>query len=189
VVKVVGVLEYGGPEALEVLELPDPRVGPGQVRIRVHAAAVSPTDTSVRNGARPMPPRPIKGWWRASARTSYFDEVPTLRRMFAITSRAGWTVLPDGALLNGHVALAVRDGGTVVTVRGYSDSGERGVTFRPIRVAEYAKAHEKLDRLRRLVEEGKIGLRVAGTVPKERAAEAHRRLEAGGVRGRMVIEF
>jgi NADPH:quinone reductase-like Zn-dependent oxidoreductase len=35
----------------------------------------------------------------------------------------------DGALLNGHLAPAVRDGGTVVTVRGYSDPGERGVIF------------------------------------------------------------
>jgi hypothetical protein len=34
-----------------------------------------------------------------------------------------------------------------------------------------------------------VTLRVAGTVPKERAAEAHRRLEAGGTRGRLVIEF
>ncbi|MDE3206815.1 MAG: NADP-dependent oxidoreductase, partial [Acidobacteriota bacterium] len=50
--KAVGVNQYGGPEALEVVDLPDPVVGPGQVRIRVHAAAVSPTDTFVRNGAR-----------------------------------------------------------------------------------------------------------------------------------------
>ncbi|HXZ63009.1 MAG TPA: alcohol dehydrogenase catalytic domain-containing protein, partial [Acidimicrobiales bacterium] len=50
--KAVGVVEYGGPDALQVVELPDPQVAPGQVRIRVHAAAVSPTDTFVRNGAR-----------------------------------------------------------------------------------------------------------------------------------------
>jgi NADPH:quinone reductase-like Zn-dependent oxidoreductase len=95
----------------------------------------------------------------------------------------------DGALLNGLLTPAVRDGGTVVTVRGYSQPGERGVVFRPIRVRDYARAHDKLDRLRQLVEAGKVSLRVAATVPKEQAAEAHRRLEAGGVRGRMVIEF
>jgi NADPH2:quinone reductase len=50
--KVVGVDEFGGPEALRVFELPDPHAGPGEVRIRVHAAAVNPTDTYVRNGAR-----------------------------------------------------------------------------------------------------------------------------------------
>ena len=50
--KVVGVIEFGGPEALQVVEVPDVHAGPGEVRIRVHAAAVNPTDTFTRNGAR-----------------------------------------------------------------------------------------------------------------------------------------
>ena len=45
------------------------------------------------------------------------------------------------------------------------------------------------DRLRQLVVSGAITLRVAATYPPERAAEADRRLEAGGTRGRLVIEF
>jgi NADPH:quinone reductase-like Zn-dependent oxidoreductase len=102
---------------------------------------------------------------------------------------AGVDAGADGALLDGLLAPAIRDGGTVVTVRGYSEPGERGVVFHPIRVRDYARAQDKLDRLRQLVEAGKVSLRVAGTVPKEDAAEAHRRLEAGGTRGRMVIEF
>src|SRR5581483_975787 len=39
-------------EALRVVELPEPHAGPGEVRIRVHAATVNPTDTFTRNGAR-----------------------------------------------------------------------------------------------------------------------------------------
>jgi NADPH2:quinone reductase len=39
------------------------------------------------------------------------------------------------------------------------------------------------------VESGAITLRVAATYPPERASDAHRRLEAGGTRGRLVIEF
>ena len=35
--RAVAFREYGGPEVLEVLELPDPEPGPGQVRIRVAA--------------------------------------------------------------------------------------------------------------------------------------------------------
>ena len=50
--RAIGVTEFGGPEALRVVELPDPQAGPGEVRIRVHAAAVNPTDTGLRSGAR-----------------------------------------------------------------------------------------------------------------------------------------
>jgi NADPH:quinone reductase len=51
-VRAIGVHEYGGPDALEVVELPEPHAGRGEVRLRVRAAAVNPTDTLVRNGAR-----------------------------------------------------------------------------------------------------------------------------------------
>src|SRR5215475_296792 len=42
--------QLGGPEVLEVLELPAPQPGPGEVRIRVAAATVNPTDISFRSG-------------------------------------------------------------------------------------------------------------------------------------------
>ncbi|MER5918193.1 NADP-dependent oxidoreductase [Streptomyces sp. NPDC001982] len=48
--KAVGVTEFGGPEVLRVLELPVPDAGPGEIRIRVRAAAVNPVDTMVRQG-------------------------------------------------------------------------------------------------------------------------------------------
>ena len=50
--RVVGVTEFGGPEALSVCEVPDPHAGPGEVRIRVRAATVNPTDTFHVTGAR-----------------------------------------------------------------------------------------------------------------------------------------
>jgi hypothetical protein len=40
-----------------------------------------------------------------------------------------------------------------------------------------------------LVDEGKITLRVAATYKPEEAPEAHRRREARGTRGRIVITF
>ena len=49
--RAVGLAEFGGPEVLEVFDLPEPVPGPGEVRIRVHAAAVNPTDTGFRSGA------------------------------------------------------------------------------------------------------------------------------------------
>src|SRR5262249_54681692 len=47
----------GGPEVLEVSELPVPQPGPGEVRIRVAAATVNPTDISFRWGGQSPPPR------------------------------------------------------------------------------------------------------------------------------------
>ena len=40
----------GGPEALEIVELPVEPPGPGQVRVRVHAAGVGSTDLIVLAG-------------------------------------------------------------------------------------------------------------------------------------------
>jgi NADPH:quinone reductase len=48
--RAVGVTEYGGPGVLELVELPQPSAGPGQIRIRVHAATVNPGDTLLRIG-------------------------------------------------------------------------------------------------------------------------------------------
>lgn len=41
---------YGGDDVLSLLELPDPKVGPGEVRIRVRRAGVNPVDWKVMSG-------------------------------------------------------------------------------------------------------------------------------------------
>ncbi|MET8349176.1 MULTISPECIES: zinc-binding dehydrogenase [unclassified Micromonospora] len=63
------------------------------------------------------------------------------------------------------------------------------LTLVPAFVHDYDGRRDKLDLLRRLAEEGALTLRVAGRFPPEEASRAHRILEAGGVRGRLVIEF
>jgi NADPH2:quinone reductase len=50
-VRAAGVMEFGGPEALRIVDVPDEPLGPGQVRLRVAAATVNPTDTYRRSGA------------------------------------------------------------------------------------------------------------------------------------------
>jgi NADPH:quinone reductase-like Zn-dependent oxidoreductase len=309
------VTEYGGPDALRVVDLPEQHAGPGELRLRVTAATVNPTDTYVRNGARAamqsadLPPyvpgmdvagvvdeigpgtdtelaigdhamaivipKGSHGGYRsqivlpaasvvrvpAGATDVEASTLPmnglTARRTLdllglapgqtlAVTGAAGcyggYTVqlakadglfvvadasaadeelvrslgadvvvqrgdgvcdrirqvvpdgvdaLADGAVLH-HVALpAIRDGGALACVRTYpEDAGvERGITVHPVWVRDYATAHDKLDRLRQQAEDRILTMRVARTFPPEDAAEAHRILEAGGTRGRLVIQF
>ena len=311
--KAVGVMTFGGPEALEVVELAERHAGPGEVRIRVHAAAVSPTDTFVRNGARRKaqekdPPPYVPGMDAAGVLDEIGPEVSTdlvvgdhvmaivlpkashggyaqqlvvpvesvarvpagaddvaastlpmngltaqlaLDRLalapgqtLAVTGAAGcfggYTVqlakaaglrviadaseadeelvatlgadvvvrrgdgvaarirevcpdgvdgLADGAVQHAALLPAVRDGGVFASVRPFEGETERGITIHTVFVRDYLKEAAKLDRLRQLVEEGAVTLRVAASYPMEQAAEAHRRLEAGGARGRFVIEL
>jgi NADPH2:quinone reductase len=311
--KVIGVVEYGGPEALQIFEVPEPHAGPGEVRIRVHAAAVNPTDTLVRNGSRAeaqkeftapyvpgmdaagvldeigadvdtdlaigdqvmavVVPRgshgaysemvvvPIESVARVPAGSSLVEAATlpmnglTARlaldllalqpgQTVAVTGAAGafggYVVqvakadglrviadaspadtalvkalgadevvargddvadriralvpggadgLADGALLNAKALWAVRDGGGLAAVRGVSYDTERGITIHPVWIREYAREQAKLDRLRQQVENGAITLRVAGTYTPETAGDAHRQLEAGGTRGRLVIQL
>lgn len=49
--RAVVVQRFGGPEALELVEVARPEPGPGQVRIRVSAATVNPVDAATRSGA------------------------------------------------------------------------------------------------------------------------------------------
>ncbi|MCU1640316.1 MAG: Alcohol dehydrogenase GroES domain protein [Nocardia sp.] len=48
--KAVRFSRFGGPEVLEIVELPDPHAGPGQVRIAVRAAGINPSDWKKRKG-------------------------------------------------------------------------------------------------------------------------------------------
>ncbi len=316
--RAIGIMEFGGPEALQVVELPDPVAGPGELAIRVRAATVNPTDTVLRSGGRAdrlkdVPPPYVPGMDAAGileeigegvdtdlalgdrvmaivvplgAHGAYAERVAvpaesvarspvdatdaeastlpmnglTARQALdalslapgstlAVTGAAGSLggyavqlakadglrvvadaaradeplveafgadmmvprgdrfseevrlVLPDGvdglvdgALLNDKAVGAVRDGGAVVTLRGYDGAGlaasdQRNIQFHPIYVRNYAREHAKLDELRAQAEAGVLTLRVARTFPADQAPEAHRLLEAGGVRGRFVLEF
>jgi NADPH:quinone reductase-like Zn-dependent oxidoreductase len=311
--RAIGVREYGGPDALELVDLAPEPLGDGQVRITVKAAAVSPTDTGVRAGSRSTTGRPDEGVdvpgmdvagvvaevgdgvttgvavgdrvmgivMRSGTHGGYREDIVLPARsvvkapagasdaaastlpmngltavaaldllglrpdqVLAVTGAAGafggyvvqlakvagLTVvadaseadedlvralgaeivvrrgpdfadevrkhfpdgvdgLADGALLDETAAPAVSDGGAMATVRGYLGDGRRGLRIMPVRVRKYGEAWEELDRLRQLAEEGRVTLRVAETFPAERAADAHRRFEAGGVRGRLVLLF
>src|SRR6185312_2262868 len=48
--KAVRIHRFGGPETLEVEDLPMPQPGQGEVRVRVMGASVNPVDYKMRNG-------------------------------------------------------------------------------------------------------------------------------------------
>jgi NADPH:quinone reductase-like Zn-dependent oxidoreductase len=74
--RAVGLTEFGGPEALKVLELDEPHAGHGEVRIRVRAASVAPADGLFRSGAlaaRLTSPAP---WVPGTEVAGVVDEAP-----------------------------------------------------------------------------------------------------------------
>jgi len=312
--KAIGVMKFGEPDVLEVVELPEPHPGPGDVRIRVHAATVNPTDLLLRSGfmaamlAQQQPPyvpgmdaagvidelgpgadgrlkvgdkvvaivlpmAPHKGAYAeqivvpaasvvpmpagadfAAASTLLMNALTVRLALDALALRPGQTlavtgaagcvggyaiqlgkadglriiadaakadrelaralgadivvdrgdniaknilaVLPEGvggvidaAMLHELVVPAIADGGGLATVRGWKEAVPRGIVVHPVFVSAGATDTAKLDRLRRQAEEGILSLRVAKVFPASKAADAHRLLEAGGVRGRLVLDF
>ena len=113
------------------------------------------------------------------------DVADRIRELFP----EGVDALADAAVLDGRAARAVRDGGGFATFRGWNGDPGRGVRIHPIWVREEYHSGKKLDRLRALAEADLLSPRIADVLPAERAPEAHRRLEAGGLRGRIVLTF
>lgn len=95
----------------------------------------------------------------------------------------------DAAVMEDEIVPAVKDGGTVITIRGAKGERDRGVKLWSIWISKYAYEQSKLDELRVQAERGIVTLRVADVLPMDKAPEAHRRLEAGGLRGRIVLDF
>jgi NADPH:quinone reductase-like Zn-dependent oxidoreductase len=91
----------------------------------------------------------------------------------------------DAVPVGEPAAAAVADGGVLVTTRPTAPvDPARGVRQEIVLV--------RLDRpaLRALVEaaaDGRLRTRIAATLPLTEAAEAHRRFEAGGLRGKLVL--
>ena len=95
----------------------------------------------------------------------------------------------DAALVGPAVFGAVRDGGGWAVVRGQDDPTERGIVRHPVWVRDRLEDTAALEHVRDLASAGVLPMTVAGRYPAARAADAHRRQEAGGVRGRLVLTF
>jgi len=91
----------------------------------------------------------------------------------------------DAVPVGESASAAVADGGVLVTTRPTSPVD-------PVRGVRQDVVMVRLDRpaLRELVEalaKGQLRTRVAATLPLAEAAQAHRRFEAGGLRGKIVL--
>src|SRR6185437_6463642 len=93
------------------------------------------------------------------------------------------------ALLGPAVLPAVRDGGQLLAVRPFQGETERGITIHLVLVGRHLHEGHRIAELAGLVTEGVLTFRVADELPASSCADAHRRLEAGGVRGRLVLTF
>lgn len=97
--------------------------------------------------------------------------------------------LLDAALLGTAALGAVRDGGVVVALRPFDGEADRGIHVRTVTPADYLEDGARLAELLRMAADGRLTVRVADVLPAAQAADAHRRLAAGGVRGRLVLEL
>ena len=107
--KAVRFSRFGGPEVLEIVDLPDPHPGPGQVRIAVRAAGVNPGDWNKRKGL--MDPELPQTMGHETA-TRALDQL-------GVTS--GSTLLINGAsgsVGSAAVQLAVARGARVIGTAG-----------------------------------------------------------------------
>lgn len=96
----------------------------------------------------------------------------------------------DTALLRREVFPAVRQGGALAVVRTWDgDDVEHGIRIEKVQVWTVLERTDWLWEVRQLAQEGVLVPRVAGTYPPEAAADAQRRMEAGGLRGRAVVVF
>ena len=110
--RAISVLTHGGPEALQVFDVPEMQAGPGQLRVRVHAAAVNPTDVLARNGSRAElqkvdPPPYVPGMGIAGIIDQVGEGVTTGAR---VGDRVMAMVVPKGArgAYSGQIVLEQR---------------------------------------------------------------------------------
>lgn len=107
--RVVTIREPGGPEVLEVVELPDPRAGHGEVLVRVAASGLNRADLHQRAGNYP-PPAGAPDWPGLEVSGTVAELGPGVSGL-TIGERV-CALLPGG----GYAELAIASAGQVLPV-------------------------------------------------------------------------
>lgn len=99
--------------------------------------------------------------------------------------------LVDGALIGQALAPFVRDGGGAISMRRNHPISDPRLKVGYVGVTTGMKRQDLLASIAAALRAGILSPRVApgGIFPAERAADAHRMAEAGGFRGRVVIQY
>jgi NADPH2:quinone reductase len=97
----------------------------------------------------------------------------------------------DGALISQRLAYLVRDGGGIVSPRAVYRIEDPRLDVSYVQVTSGLQDHDKIVRIGRLLDGGKLTPRVApgGVFPFDRAEDAFRMVQAGGFRGRVLLTF
>ena len=130
---------------------------------------------------------PDRGWQVTGlARADDEEFVRSLGVEFTTHAEPGWDAVADGAVLQERALALVRDGGAFVGVRPAAEPApERGITVSV--VVTNPDRHRLADLLARTVF-GELPARVHTVLPLDKAADAHRAVAKGGLRGRYVLE-
>jgi NADPH:quinone reductase len=90
----VTVSTFGGPDVLHVADVAVPEPGPGQVRVKMHAAAIHPVDLAIRAGALaellPDQPHYVLGWDMAGTVDAVGAEVTAFHPGDAVVGLSVW---------------------------------------------------------------------------------------------------
>lgn len=96
----------------------------------------------------------------------------------------------DAAGLGKQVVPVIKKGGTLITLRPTGDEfAESGISAVFVNVRERIRDHDAISKISGQVEDGLLSLRVAKVFSVRDASEAHRYFEAGGLRGRVILDF
>lgn len=130
-----------------------------------------------------------EGWLRSHGADTFVARGDDIAQRVLDVVPGGVDAVADSAMLHDRIASAIRDNGQIAVLRFWDGDPGRGIAVHPVNVRSRATDTAAITRLREQVESGELTLRVAATVPAAQAPEAHRLLEKGGLRGRLILEF